>query len=151
MPQGGLLVSLLAGAQRDWGHEPQTPVSLAAVWAGVAHTRAVRIRAAQDTDGTAAASVAFGTPDGQSGGETVGPLSPIGCWRFGEHYRQIARPFDWTFTRADLERVLAEISEREPRLALGELRTEIAWPSRGSRVLPEGVDNLPSLARTHQV
>jgi hypothetical protein len=38
--------------------------------------------------------------------------------RFGEHYRQIARPFDWTFTRADLERVLAKITEREPRLAL---------------------------------
>ena len=38
--------------------------------------------------------------------------------RFGEHYRQIARPFDWTFTRADLYRVLAKITEREPRLAL---------------------------------
>jgi hypothetical protein len=37
--------------------------------------------------------------------------------RFGEHYRQIARPFDWTFSRADLERVLAKITEREPRLA----------------------------------
>ena len=38
--------------------------------------------------------------------------------RFGEHYRQIARPFDWTFARADLERVLAKLTEREPRLAL---------------------------------
>ena len=38
--------------------------------------------------------------------------------RFGEHYRRIARPFDWTFSRADLERVLAKITEREPRLAL---------------------------------
>jgi hypothetical protein len=36
----------------------------------------------------------------------------------GEHHRQIARPFDWTFTRADLERALAKITEREPRLAL---------------------------------
>ena len=27
---------------------------------------------------------------------------------FGEHYRQIAQPFDWTFTRADLEQLLAE-------------------------------------------
>jgi hypothetical protein len=36
----------------------------------------------------------------------------------GEHDRQIARPFDWTFTRADLERVLAKITKREPRLAL---------------------------------
>ena len=39
-------------------------------------------------------------------------------WEGGEHYRQIARPFDWTFTRADLERVLAKVTEREPRLAL---------------------------------
>ena len=38
--------------------------------------------------------------------------------RFGEHHRQTARPFDWTFTRADLERALAKITEREPRLAL---------------------------------
>jgi hypothetical protein len=30
----------------------------------------------------------------------------------------VVRPFDWTFTRADLERVLAKITEREPRLAL---------------------------------
>jgi hypothetical protein len=36
-----------------------------------------------------------------------------------EHYRQIVRLFDWTFTRADLERVLAKITEGEPRLALG--------------------------------
>jgi hypothetical protein len=67
------------------------------------------------------------------------------------HDRQIARPFDWTFTRADLEGVLAKVTEREPRRALAAQRTEIAWPSRGSRVLPEGVDDLPSLARTHQV
>ena len=31
---------------------------------------------------------------------------------------RIARPFDWTFARADLERVLARVTEREPRLAL---------------------------------
>jgi hypothetical protein len=43
------------------------------------------------------------------------PAPPL---RFGEHYRQIARPFDWTFTRADLQRVLAKITEREPRLAV---------------------------------
>ena len=64
----------------------------------------------------------------------------LGC---GGHDRQIARPFDWTFTRADLERVLAKVTEREPRRALAAQRTEIAWPSRGSRVLPEGVDDLP--------
>jgi hypothetical protein len=38
--------------------------------------------------------------------------------RLGEHDRQIARPFDWTITRADPERVLAKITEPEPRLAL---------------------------------
>ncbi|MDQ3400018.1 MAG: IS630 family transposase [Chloroflexota bacterium] len=37
---------------------------------------------------------------------------------FGEHYRQIARPFEWTFTRRDLERVLARIADREPQLQL---------------------------------
>ena len=38
--------------------------------------------------------------------------------RFGDHYRQIAKPFDWTFTRADLEAVLAKITEHEPHLTL---------------------------------
>ena len=38
--------------------------------------------------------------------------------RFGEHYRQIARPFDWTFTRDDLDRVLDRIADREPALRL---------------------------------
>jgi len=33
---------------------------------------------------------------------------------FGRHYRQIARPFEWTFTRQDLDRVLARITDREP-------------------------------------
>lgn len=37
---------------------------------------------------------------------------------FGEHYRQIARPFEWTFTRHDLDRVLARIADREPHLQL---------------------------------
>jgi hypothetical protein len=32
---------------------------------------------------------------------------------FEDHYRQIAEPFDWTFTRTDLDRVLAKISEHE--------------------------------------
>ena len=41
-----------------------------------------------------------------------------GCCASASTTRQIARPFDWTFTRADLERVLAKITEREPRLAL---------------------------------
>jgi DDE superfamily endonuclease len=37
---------------------------------------------------------------------------------FGEHYRQIARPFEWTFTRHDLDRVLARFADREPHLRL---------------------------------
>jgi hypothetical protein len=37
---------------------------------------------------------------------------------FGEHYRQIARPFEWTFTRHDLDRVLDKIADREPHLRL---------------------------------
>jgi hypothetical protein len=32
---------------------------------------------------------------------------------FADHYRQIARPFDWTFTRADLERVLERVDAHE--------------------------------------
>jgi hypothetical protein len=35
---------------------------------------------------------------------------------FGEYYRQVARPFEWTFTRHDLDRVLARIADREPHL-----------------------------------
>jgi hypothetical protein len=50
--------------------------------------------------------------------ERAGRVLDLYQRRFGEHYRQIARPFDWTFTRTDLERVLAKITEREPRLAL---------------------------------
>ena len=34
---------------------------------------------------------------------------------FGEHYRQTARPFDWTFTREDLHALTARI---EPPVAL---------------------------------
>jgi hypothetical protein len=32
---------------------------------------------------------------------------------FAQHYRNIARPFQWTFTRTDLERVLNKITERD--------------------------------------
>ena len=38
--------------------------------------------------------------------------------RFGEHYRQTARSFDWTFSRAHPVRALVKITEREPRLAV---------------------------------
>jgi len=37
---------------------------------------------------------------------------------FGEHYRQIARPFEWNFTRNDLARVLDKNADREPTLQL---------------------------------
>jgi hypothetical protein len=37
---------------------------------------------------------------------------------FEQRYRRIARPFDWTFTRHDLDRVLARIAEHEPTLQL---------------------------------
>ena len=37
---------------------------------------------------------------------------------FGEHYRQIARPFEWTFTRQDLNALLERIDRHEPQLAL---------------------------------
>jgi hypothetical protein len=38
--------------------------------------------------------------------------------RFGARYREIARPFQWTFTRDKLDRVLASIADREPHLRL---------------------------------
>ena len=38
--------------------------------------------------------------------------------RFAEHYRQIARPFEWTFTRADHDRLLIRINAHEPDLKL---------------------------------
>ena len=31
---------------------------------------------------------------------------------FGQHDREIARPFGWTFARSDLARVLGEITPR---------------------------------------
>ena len=37
---------------------------------------------------------------------------------FGRHYRELAEPFDWSFTRQDLERVLSRIAAHEPRLRL---------------------------------
>ena len=37
---------------------------------------------------------------------------------FSAHYRQIARPFEWTFTRHDLDRLLTTIAGREPHLKL---------------------------------
>jgi hypothetical protein len=37
---------------------------------------------------------------------------------FQDRYAQIAKPFDWTFTRQDLDRVLARIAHHEPQLKL---------------------------------
>ena len=37
---------------------------------------------------------------------------------FGQHYRNVARPFEWTFTRQKLNGVLDKIADREPHLAL---------------------------------
>jgi len=34
---------------------------------------------------------------------------------FGQHYRNIAQPFQWTFTRAKLDRVIEKIARHEPR------------------------------------
>jgi len=37
---------------------------------------------------------------------------------FQDHYSKIAQPFDWTFTRQDLDRVLVRIAHHEPQLKL---------------------------------
>ena len=37
---------------------------------------------------------------------------------FGEHYRQVARTFEWTFTRQKLNELIARIDRHEPQLAL---------------------------------
>lgn len=37
---------------------------------------------------------------------------------FQARYAEIARPFEWTFTREDLDRVLAKVADREPHLRL---------------------------------
>jgi hypothetical protein len=34
---------------------------------------------------------------------------------FEQHYRQIAEPFQWTFTRAKLDALLARLADREPQ------------------------------------
>jgi len=37
---------------------------------------------------------------------------------FQEHYSEIARPFEWPFTRVDLDRVIEQVAEKEPQLRL---------------------------------
>ena len=34
---------------------------------------------------------------------------------FQAHYREIAKPLDWTFTRSDLDALLARLAAREPQ------------------------------------
>ena len=36
---------------------------------------------------------------------------------FGTHYRQIAKPFEWSFTHTDLDRLLARLDDHRPLLA----------------------------------
>jgi hypothetical protein len=43
---------------------------------------------------------------------------------FGRRYREIARPFEWTFTRSDLERVLDKV---DARAAPAEPRADHLW------------------------
>ena len=37
---------------------------------------------------------------------------------FETHYRQLAQPFEWTFTRTKLDELLARLASREPHLRL---------------------------------
>jgi hypothetical protein len=37
---------------------------------------------------------------------------------FEDHYRQVAQPFTWTFTRAKLDALVARLASREPHLRL---------------------------------
>ena len=37
---------------------------------------------------------------------------------FGRRYEQIARPFEWKFTRKDLQNVLDRLDQRQPELQL---------------------------------
>jgi transposase len=37
---------------------------------------------------------------------------------FEHHYNQIAKPFEWSFTRRDLSDLIARVSNHEPRLRL---------------------------------
>jgi len=39
-------------------------------------------------------------------------------YAFEHHYNEIAKPFDWNFTRRDLADLITRIAEHEPRLRL---------------------------------
>jgi hypothetical protein len=37
--------------------------------------------------------------------------------RFQQHYQQSAKPFEWTFTRSDLDALLEKLKQKSHRLA----------------------------------
>ena len=37
---------------------------------------------------------------------------------FEDHWQQVAQPFEWTFTRRDLDALMARLAGREPQLRL---------------------------------
>jgi hypothetical protein len=37
---------------------------------------------------------------------------------FQDHWQRVAEPFNWKFTRRDLDALMARLAEREPRLRL---------------------------------
>ena len=37
-------------------------------------------------------------------------------YAFEHHYNEIAKPFDWNFTRRDLADLIAHVADHEPRL-----------------------------------
>ena len=37
--------------------------------------------------------------------------------RFESHYEQVAKPFEWKFTRRDLEKLIAKLHDGDTRLA----------------------------------
>jgi hypothetical protein len=43
---------------------------------------------------------------------------PVHASWLKQHYRQVAQPFEWTFTRAKLDAPLARLASREPHLCL---------------------------------
>jgi hypothetical protein len=47
---------------------------------------------------------------------TLPELARATSWTSASTYRSIAQPFDWTFTRDDLARVLDKIADRQPSL-----------------------------------
>jgi hypothetical protein len=68
---------------------------------------------------------------------------------FGCRYREIARPFEWTFTRADLRRVLERVdaAQAPKRCVRTQLRLAAREPQAASR-RPAGVRATPTRTAT---